>query len=134
MLLQMSGLMTDGSNVTFSAMVYVSSFLNGFYLCHESMIDLGIISNNFPLVGVAFQAQSHASIDEAVLAANNAANCSCPTHSRVPSHPIVLPFKCVPENIDAIRNWVLQTFASSTFNTCPHQPLPCMTGPAIECI
>ena len=131
-LLQMSGLTTDGSNVICSAMVYVSSSVNGFYLCHESMINLGIISYNFPLVGVAFQAQSHASIDEAVLAANNAANCSCPTRNRVPSRPIVLPFKCVSENIDAMRNWLLQTFASSTFNTCPHQPLPFMTGPAIE--
>ena len=31
-----------------------------------------------------------------------------------------------------MKDWLLQTFASSTFNTCPHRPLPCMTGPPVE--
>ena len=31
-----------------------------------------------------------------------------------------------------MKEWLLQTFASSTFNTCPHRPLPCMTGPPVE--
>ena len=31
-----------------------------------------------------------------------------------------------------MRQWLLDKFASSTFNTCPHRPLPCMTGPPIE--
>ena len=33
---------------------------------------------------------------------------------------------------DRMKEWLLQTFASSTFNTCPHRPLPCMTGPPME--
>ena len=31
-----------------------------------------------------------------------------------------------------MREWLLDTFKSSTFNTCPHAPLPAMTGPPIE--
>ena len=31
-----------------------------------------------------------------------------------------------------MKKWLLNTFAASTFNTCPHQPLPHMSGPAIQ--
>ena len=31
-----------------------------------------------------------------------------------------------------MEEWLLHRFASSTFNTCPHRPLPCMTGPPVE--
>uniref|UniRef100_A0A672GST9 Reverse transcriptase/retrotransposon-derived protein RNase H-like domain-containing protein n=1 Tax=Salarias fasciatus TaxID=181472 RepID=A0A672GST9_SALFA len=31
-----------------------------------------------------------------------------------------------------MKDWLLQRYASSTFNTCPHRALPCMEGPPIE--
>ena len=31
-----------------------------------------------------------------------------------------------------MRDWLLNRYASSTFNTCPHQPLPTMSGPPVE--
>lgn len=31
-----------------------------------------------------------------------------------------------------MKTWLLERYASSTFNTCPHQALPCMDGPPIE--
>ena len=31
-----------------------------------------------------------------------------------------------------MEEWLLHRFASSTFNTCPNGPLPCMTGPPVE--
>ena len=31
-----------------------------------------------------------------------------------------------------MKEWLLARYASSTFNTCPHQPLPHMEGPEIE--
>ena len=31
-----------------------------------------------------------------------------------------------------MKEWLLSHYASSTFNKCPHQPLPGMTGPAIR--
>ena len=35
-----------------------------------------------------------------------------------------LPF---PEDrVDDLRKWIVDRYASSTFNTCPHQPLPKM--------
>jgi len=129
----LSGTKDDGSIVSSPAMVYISSSVNGCYLCHESLIDLGIIPDNFPSVGEAFALTNSCVItEEAKLAAANSHNCSCPRRTAVPPRPAQLPVKCVPQNIDAMRDWLLQTFSSSTFNTCPHQPLPCMNGPPIE--
>ena len=31
-----------------------------------------------------------------------------------------------------MRQWILSWYAASTFNTCPHQPLPAMTGPPMS--
>ena len=31
-----------------------------------------------------------------------------------------------------MKNWLLAIFASSTFNMCPHRPLPVMSGPPVE--
>ena len=50
----------------------------------------------------------------------------------VPSPPRSLPFRCTPENNDRMKTWLLERYASSTFNTCPHRPLHCMAKPPIE--
>ena len=31
-----------------------------------------------------------------------------------------------------MKDWLLEQYASSTFNTCPHQQLPSMSGPPVE--
>ena len=31
-----------------------------------------------------------------------------------------------------MKDWLLDRYSSSTFNTCPHRPLPCMSGPPME--
>ena len=31
-----------------------------------------------------------------------------------------------------MKEWLLQRYKGSTFNTCPHQPLPRMEGPPVE--
>ena len=49
-----------------------------------------------------------------------------------PTRPVKLPFPATPENNGKMKSWLLEIFASSTFNTCPHQPLPVMKGPPIK--
>ena len=49
-----------------------------------------------------------------------------------PSPSSTLPFECTPANKAKMEEWLLHHFASSTFNTCPHRPLPCMTGRPVE--
>jgi hypothetical protein len=58
--------------------------------------------------------------------------CNCPQHESVPTHAADLLFPCTPENNEKMKAWLLQHYASSTFNTCPHRPLPCMAGPPVE--
>ena len=36
------------------------------------------------------------------------------------------------DNNDLMKAWLLEKYASSAFNICPHQALPCMEGPPIE--
>ena len=59
-------------------------------------------------------------------------SCSCPPRTVVPVRSVALPFECTPANNSKMEEWLLHRFASSTFNTCPHRPLPCMTGPPVE--
>ena len=40
-----------------------------------------------------------------------------------------LPFEATPKNNLEMNGWLIQRYAASTFNECPHQQLPSMTGP-----
>lgn len=50
----------------------------------------------------------------------------------VPELPKELPFECCPENNTRMKEWLPEYFSTSTFNTCPHRPLPHMIGPPFE--
>ena len=50
-LLRISGILPHGRIVSCASMVYISSQAKGFFLSREVMIDLGIISNQFPTIG-----------------------------------------------------------------------------------
>ena len=58
--------------------------------------------------------------------------CSCPTRSPPPPRPAGLPYPATPENRARLEQHLLQTYASSSFNTCEHQPLPMMAGPPLS--
>ena len=49
--IRLSGKSPSGKKISCAAMVYVSCQAQGFYLSMESMMDLGIISRDFPCVG-----------------------------------------------------------------------------------
>ena len=58
--------------------------------------------------------------------------CNCPQRTSVPERPSSLPFPPIAENNHRMKQWLLERYSSSTFNTCPHRPLPSMMGPPIE--
>ena len=151
-LLHLSVPSAKGNRPSCAAMVYVSSAARGFYLSWEVMMDLGIVSSNFPslesptlspvtkqlddgspithdcrdTVQRTFNAGCSSTIDD------YASPCSCPVRTVVPKRPLTLPFDCTEANNPKMKTWLLDNFASSTFNTCPHCPLPCMSGPPVE--
>ena len=47
------------------------------------------------------------------------------------ARPEKLPFPATDENNENMKLWLLERYSMSTFNQCPHQPLPMMTGPPI---
>jgi hypothetical protein len=132
-----------GEVVSCREMIYVSSDIQDLFLSHESLIALGILPPDFPTIGSAAQDAAHADCrpsHAAIRVANDGCgahdaepgNCGCPKRQPPPKNPSSLPFACVPANIDKMRGWVLDRYASSTFNTCPHQTLPVMLGPPVE--
>jgi hypothetical protein len=54
--------------------------------------------------------------------------CHCPTRTAPPPIPTQCPFKPVAENVDKIKLWVGQYYASSAFNCCTNQKLPLVTS------
>ncbi|CAB4034007.1 Hypothetical predicted protein, partial [Paramuricea clavata] len=141
----------SGNVMSCHSMVYVSSSVQAMYLSYETLLNLGLLANDFPSMDNAGTpsertqiADSDASPDPASINAarslNNGCNapntphdpCSCPQREVAPPRPPVLPFPCTPENNDRMKAWLLARYSSSTFNTCPHRALPCMEGPSIE--
>ena len=126
------------------AMVYVSADIQTIFLSHGTLSTLRLLSPSFPSLG------EHANAETQECAGEPAAifmrtvtggcappghqnhSCTCPQHTAVPPPPRSLQFRCIPENNDRMKTWLLERYASSTFNTCPHRPLHCMAGPPIE--
>ena len=134
------------------SMVYVSSSIEDMYLSYDSLLNLGLLPRTFPCLGnptgpppdrETSAMQPHATRVSPEInairaqgcpvtnAAHNA-TCSCPQREAAPPRPSELPFPCKPENNTNMKAWLLNRYASSTFNTCPHRALPCMEGPPIE--
>ncbi|KAJ8359136.1 hypothetical protein SKAU_G00156610 [Synaphobranchus kaupii] len=144
---------SSGGGVTSCrSMVYVSSSVRAMYLSYESLLNLGLLSKDFPsgdVVGGPGDERgpdTHHTPDQplsvnATRSTNGGCNdqsdhhgaqCSCPQRAVPPTRPAALPFPCTPDNNSRMKDWLLERYASSTFNTCPHRALPCMEGPPIE--
>ena len=126
-------------------MVYVSDSVTGFYLSYDTMVDLLMINKDFPRIGScaddsggsspAAVSPDHNNADGYVRELNagcidpheDKLSCDCAQRSSIPDRPTSLPFPPIPENN---AKMLLRRYA--TFNTCPHRPLPCMTGPPVE--
>ena len=139
---RLQGTAADGKTYSCATIAYVSKQAEGFYLSMETMMDLSIITRDFPNVASLSPPCTPATPQNGTQETMNAGSsspsdspsvtCSCQPRTLVPELPKELPFECKPENNDRMKQWLLDYFTSSTFNTCPHQPLPHMTGPPVE--
>ena len=110
----------NGAIVKTAVMAHVSRATDRFFISQQAMRELGIISHDFPKVQAPLMNAA------AAVAEQKVAPCGCPSHSKPPDRPTTLPFEPLEENVDKMKAWLLDRFASSTFNVCPHQPLPMM--------
>ena len=125
-----------------ATMVYVSPSCEGFYLSLEAMLDLNLLqtlTHDGP-INAACKVTTEATTDADAQTPKAPKHptmssdepCACPVRAPPPSRPDKLPFPATPENNDKMEKWLLESFASSTFNKCPRQHLPEMSGPPVE--
>ena len=100
--------------------IYIASGIRDCYISCDTMRDLRINNEHFPLPGLSGLCVAAAKTDKTP--------CECPR--RTP--PPFLPFSATEENVPKMKAWLLKHSASSTFNQCPHQVLLVMTGPPLE--
>ena len=54
--------------------------------------------------------------------------CSCPERTLPPPVPKHCPFPATPENVGRIKDWIVNYYGASAFNTCTYQQLPMVTS------
>ena len=137
------GASQSGTLMSCRAMIYVSKDVNTLYLSRDTLVALGIVTSTFPLIGEHIPPDRftvgpcptliRAMNDGCAMPGTNPTDsCTCPQRTAVPPRPTALPFACVPENIPKMKSWLLNHYAASTFNTCPHRALHSMAGPPLE--
>ena len=115
-----------GQTVQTAVMAHVTNSTERFYISRQAMRELGIISQDFPKVQARTVNAATSTIE------SDFAPCGCPRHCLPPERPDFLPFAPMEQNVDKMKLWLLNRFSSSTFNRCPHQPLPMMKGEPIK--
>ena len=118
----------SGSMRCTKQIVYLSSTITKSFLCREALVDLGALPTHFPAIPahpihVTASATSDTESEYPIYA--------CP---RRPDEPPPLPtslppgLKAIPEHVPALKQWILDYYGASSFNTCEHQPLRMMQG------
>ena len=132
-----SGRTSDGTILRTKSMIYVSRDVRGFYLSYDTMLNLNMLPKSFPAPGCAGLNLRSEGTEGLIQSMNShsiptKSECDCPKRTTVPPRPDKLPFECSPENNERMKAWLLDYFKESTFNNCPHTPLPAMEGPPLE--
>ena len=128
LILRLSGQSATGENFFAAAIVYVSPDISRFYMSQHVMVLLGIVPQGFPNIGAA----RHPELNVDGLQTDASGACDCPRRSPPPGRPDKLPMPATVENIDKMKEWLLDTYKASVFNKCPHQPFPTMKGPPMR--
>ena len=111
-------------------LMYVSSKVGKAFLCREALVALGAIPHDFPAVPVSWLRDTVASVE-------TSSHPQCPCFQRredPPPMPTQLPpgLTATENNVPKLKQWLLDHYASSAFNTCEHQPLPMMKCEPLE--
>jgi len=136
MALRITGSDARGDPVETRQLTYVTDNSDKFFISREACADLGVVSNTFPIVGEATATTVNQNIEDNDISnlsseSGLTAPCSCPRRQLPPSRP-QLPFPATEANKGRLRQFLVDYYKSSTFNTCDHQPLPLMDGPPMK--
>ena len=126
--LRMSAKNPEGKTLETRQMTYITDTSDKLFLSREACSALGIINDTFPTVGSEFNQHTH--ITSALHEQPKV--CDCPKRTSPPPPPTSLPCPATDENLPRLRDFLLDHYKSSTFNTCEHQPLPLMDVPPMK--
>ena len=129
LLLEFSGVNPlTGVSCSSRQLAYVSQSIPYPFLSREACVDLGLIPVGFPTLGSC--------LTDARIAATTCSNsgvsnlddppCSCPIRQLPPQEPPTLPCEPIAQNLPILRQYIIDRYAASAFNTCEQQPLPLM--------
>ncbi|XP_014676386.1 PREDICTED: uncharacterized protein LOC106816320 [Priapulus caudatus] len=136
-ILRFSGKDTSGNTLETRQVTYITDNSDKLFISREACIRLGMIRDTFPTVGETSNDQAaHSGSDDHLARDENdsglATECECPRRQLPPPPPSSLPFPATEDNREELRQYLLDRYKSSTFNTCEHQPLPMMEGPPLH--
>ena len=130
-ILKLSGVDQLGTKRVTRQIVYVTGSTDKFFLSREACVDLGVIPIHFPIVGEISLREGCQAVD--VDSTNpNCSDCSCQRRVKPPPLPTTPPFPATEDNVAKLKQYLLDYYGPSTFNTCEHQPLPMMEGPPMR--
>ena len=139
-----SAVCENGGTVPTKEILYVVEELTSVFLSKDALSNMGIIPKDFPRVKMDTSfgwvagvqgTSADTAIEKPCISPINytgkIADCGCPMREQPPEPP-TLPFAATDENKDKLRQFLVDMYRASTFNTCQHQPLPMMHGPPLE--
>ena len=146
-LIEFSGTSANGERLYTRQVTYVTDSSDKLFLSREGCAKLGMISDSFPTIGDIHNRQHSDAVttitkpkpaqlttdDHNTLGLAEQGTCSpCRPRKLPPPKPKECPFPADDNHLQKIENFLIKTYRDSTFNTCPHQPLPSMTGPPLR--
>ena len=113
--------------------VYICEHASTLLLSLEACIDLGYVSENFPVHPSPSSQHPSSPVNATTRTGKKPdCDCSCPERAMAPDVPAELPFEPTPENVPRLEEWIRNFYAASAFNCCECQPLPAMHGPPVK--
>lgn len=122
LILRITGSSQSGRSVTTRQIVYLTDSTDKLFLSREACVALGILPATFPSFDTTF------ALKDGLSSNLDDDECHCPPRQAPPPMPTSPPFPATEENRQHLEKWLLNYYKSSTFNVCPHQSLPMMSG------
>ena len=124
-----SGTSPSGGMLETRQLMYITDDSDTVFLSREACKELGMVSEQFPTIGKKpIYLHTHISARSAITHDTTDSPippCKCP-ETNAPSKPTQLVYPANEANRQHLPQWLQNYYASSTFNTCEHQPLPLM--------
>ena len=133
----------DTSSTRTVRLFYVATNVSRTYLSLATLKALRVVDSDFPRIKSVLPGVEVAATESGSVGLPKCTNsgvvlpgekpCSCPQRELPPSGPVELPCPATEENLPQLKQFLMDRYAASSFNTCEHQPLPLLKGsPPLE--